>query len=426
MLFNEDFLHYIWQFRLLNKLALHCTNGEALFVLHPGKANTNAGPDFSFARLRMGDCTWVGNVEIHFRSSDWLLHHHHLDPAYDTVILHAVYEDDMAIYRTDGTLIPVLVMKDLLPEDKLASFQAFQEQGYFFPCSQQIGAVDPHTIQTMLDHMFMERLEEKAFSVAEKTAFNKHHWNETFYYLLLRNFGFKVNAVPFELLADVLPSSLLIRYRDNPLQVAALLFGQAGFLENDFADPYPLQLKAEFRFLQKKHELQPLSSSVWQFLRMRPQNFPTRRLAQLVALLVGRHHFLSQLLETKTLKEVKAIFSSFEVDPYWKTHYHFDKEVKETTVQFGEKSIENLIINAVCLSLYSYGKTFKKPDLMQYAITLLKEIPAEHNSIVDKYVKNGLSVKSAYFSQAVLQLNKSYCNQKKCLNCLIGIKILNK
>lgn len=426
MQLNEEFLHYIWRFRLLNKRMLCCSNGAVLQVIHPGTLNTNAGPDFSFAQLCVGGDTWLGNIEIHVRASDWLLHRHHLDPSYDTVILHVVYEDDFAIYRTDGTLIPVLSLKGLLPELQLATYAGLLEARSAFPCARQIGTIGHGVISAMLERMIRARFEEKSAMVAEKSLLNQSHWNETFYYLLLRNFGFKVNAVPFELLADALPARLILRHRDNPLQIEAFLFGQAGFLEDNFTDAYPLQLKAEYFFLKKKYALQPLSKSVWHYLRMRPQNFPARRIAQLAALLSGKHHFLPQILENMPLKELKSLFRPQEVNIYWETHHHFDRAVKKNVLKFGERSVDNLIINTVCLALYSYGQAFGQQKYMDRAMTLLKEIPAERNSILNEYVKNGLRINSAYFSQAVLQLNKSYCNQKKCLNCNIGIKILNK
>ena len=426
MLFNEDFLHYIWKWRLLIDRNLHCTSAEALSIDDPGVLNTNAGPDFSFAKLRIGTTAWIGNIEIHYHSSDWLLHNHHHDQSYDSVILHAVYIDDFAIYRTDGTLIPVLILKGLVPEERIKSYLSLIAETNPFPCSRQINKVDSHTISQMVDKVIHERLEEKFAEVTAKLLLNHNNWDETFYYVMLKNFGFKINAVPFEMLADALPSSILIKHRDDPLQLAALLFGQAGFLSMAFKDKYPQQLRAEYDFLRKKYNLHPIPRSLWKFLRMRPQNFPTRRIAQLAALLLHKHHFLSLIIERTELKEFYALFKPAEINDYWKDHFRFDRTVNNTHLQFGRKSIENLIINSVCTILYSYGKSLNMSSLVEKAFSLLRRIPAERNAITEKYTEAGLCVKTAYESQSVLHLNKNYCIQKKCLNCIIGIKILNK
>lgn len=421
---NEEFLHYIWKYRLLTSTDLYCTEGEELRILHQGELNTNAGPDFMLARLRIEGITWLGNVEIHIRSSDWGLHGHHLDKAYDTVILHAVYTDDCPVYRSDGSRIPTLVLKGLLPEMMYSLYLNLINARNVFPCSPQMKYITSAVKEDMLVKMLQERLEEKSAEVMDKSARNHNNWNETFYYLLLRNFGFKINTVPFEILANSLPSTILVKHRDNALQIEALLFGQAGFLEGAFNDAYPQQLKAEYGFLRKKYHLKPMDLSLWKFLRIRPNNFPTRRIAQLAALLLHKHHFLSLIIEVRELKELRALFTPPEINKYWDTHFHFDKEVKKMKSRFGHQSVDSLIINTVCISLYSFGKSTDKPGLKDRALTLLKEIPAERNALTAMYSSKGMDVKCAFHSQSVIHLNKSYCNQKKCLNCIIGSKIL--
>lgn len=424
MLLKEDFLHYIWQYRLLNTRNLYCNQGQELRIVHPGSLNPNAGPDFSLAKLQIDGQLWVGNVEIHVKSSDWLLHRHDNDPAYDSVILHAVYEHDQVVTRTDGSLMPVLVLKGLLPEAMLENYLQLIANRNFFPCIRQIGQVDELVFKQVVKQMVAQRLTEKCAGIAKKMELNKNHWNETFYYLLLRNFGFKVNAIPFELLSDILPSVILAKHRDNPIQIAALLFGQAGFLGEDYLDAYPQKLKAEYLFLQKKYQLRPMERSVWKFLRMHPQNFPPLRIAQVAALIVHHSEIFSTMLEENPLKALKEIFASIVVDPYWKNHTHFDQPSKPISTRLGNRSIQSLLVNTVSVLLYCYGDYFSKPNYRERALELLQQIPAEHNAILIPYRKAGLQLESAFATQGVLQLYKNCCSLKKCLKCKIGIEII--
>lgn len=424
--FSEDFLYFIWRFRLFNTLSLICARGEELSVLEPGILNIHAGPDFSHAKLLIDGTTWVGDVEIHLRSSDWALHGHDQDFAYDTVILHVVYQYDQPISRTNGSLIPVLVLKDLFAEHLLYNYHELLNGMNRFPCEKQLWDVEEVITGNFLSRVSIERLEQQSTAILRKLECYKGDWDQTFYFFIARNFGFKVNAIPFELLADALPNSLLLRHKDSALQMAALLFGQAGFLTGSFTEHYPMQLQREYCFLQKKYGLQPIDAVCWKFLRMRPQNFPTIRLAQFTALMVKASHLFSRVLEVEKLQDCYQLFEELPVDAYWQTHYHFNKETAKVIVQPGRQSIQNIIINTVCLFLFSYGKYTDQQEFIIRAFDFLEKLPAENNAIVAQYLNSGLKVSSALMSQAVLQLNKCYCTQKKCLNCGIGIKILKK
>jgi len=424
MRLNEDFLHYIWQYRLLTSLDLYCTDGLRLEIIDPGIPNTHAGPDFSTARLRIGGQLWVGNVEIHLRASDWLQHQHQENSLYDTVILHAVYENDAEICRTNGSRIPVLLMKDLLPETMLQRYRALLEARNFFPCAAQIGQTDPSVIRNTLHTAAIERLQQKSADLELLMTRNKYNWTETFHQLLIRNFGFKVNNVPFELLAAGLPATLLARHRNQPLQIEALLFGQAGFLEGDFKDSYPRQLQTEYAFLRKKYQLMPLDHAIWKFLRMHPQNFPVLRIAQLAGMLTGNSPAISDVLGAADLQSLIRLFAPTSVHPYWNDHFNFDKGCKAMKLKPGRKSIENLIINTVCVMMYHYGEYFCVPEFQQRAITFLKKMPPEQNAITRAYKKAGLILTNAWDSQAVLQLYKYSCLLRKCLNCDIGRNLI--
>jgi hypothetical protein len=426
MLFKEEFLHFIWKFRLYNRDALYAIPGGKLRVIHPGLSNKNAGPDFLEAKLQLDNTLWAGQVEIHFRSSDWLLHKHQHDLAYDNVILHVVYEHDQAIYRQNGSEIPVLSLRGKFKEALYDHYHALVSASNRFPCEQQLHTVDAMSIRLVLDRQLIERFEEKTQAIYQVLEKNKGDWEKTFYYFLCRSFGFKVNALPFELLADSLDLQLLKKYQQHPLQLGALLFGQAGFLDGTFAESYPQQLKMEYAFLQRKHNLCPIPVSLWKMLRMRPGNFPTYRLAQLAGLLQKHPHLFTKFLSVDNFQHYYELFTLLPIHPYWETHYHFKKISVSSSTQIGKSSVQNILINTICVFLYVYGKYTDQEKYTEKAFGLLNFLPAEKNAIVAPYQMAGIAMENAATSQALLQLNKYYCCQKKCLNCTIGIKILNK
>ena len=426
MNFPEEFLHFIWQFRLYGTQTLRTTTGEVMEVLQQGTLNKNAGPDFSKAKLVLAGTTWVGNVEIHIKSSDWLLHNHQEDSAYENVILHVVYDDDIPIYRKDGTAIPVLVLKGLFPTYLLAKYEQLVTSSNNFPCEKQIHDVDEFLIDGFLSRVLVERLAHKSKEVYQKLNELKGDWDETFYHFMARNFGFKVNAIPMEMLAQSLPQQLFAKHKDNPLQIEALIFGQSGFLNQSFEDDYPNQLKQEYQFLKKKYGLIPIDISLWKFMRMRPQNFPTLRLAQFAALVVNSNHLFSKILTLRAYRNSQVLFEQLPVNPFWETHFHFNKKADKVSIQMGKSSIQNILINTVSLFLFAYGKAMDQENYVTRSFYLLENLTAENNAIVKQFTDVGVKVKNAFNSQAILQLKKSYCNEKKCLNCGVGIKILKQ
>lgn len=249
--------------------------------------------------------------------------------------------------------------------------------------------------------------------------------DDAFYVVLARNFGFKVNALPFEMLARSLPQQILARHKNNALQIEALVFGQAGFLSTEVSDEYPLRLQKEYLFLKKKYDLEPIDRFLWKFLRMRPQNFPTLRLAQFCALIVKSSHLFSKILEIQSVEEVRKFFRDTPVNPYWHTHYRFDIPANVNSAQTGDQSIDNILINTVSLFLFAYGKNMNTPKTVNLALELLEVLPAEENNITSKFKTTGVKISEAFTSQAVLQLKKSYCDKKKCLHCGIGNRLLN-
>jgi hypothetical protein len=426
MVLKEDILSFIWQFRLFTTTQLQCSSGESLEIIQTGLQNKHAGPDFFNAKLKIGSTTWIGNIEIHVRSSDWIVHGHSGNRAYDNVVLHVVYENDSPVCRGDGTFIPTLVVKHICSHSLLERYNMLAASQTAFPCKNQISAVDSIVIRSSLSRVLIERFEKKYFDVLSILSQHKGDWDATMYFLLARSFGFKVNSIPFEMLASSLDHQLFARYKDNPLQLEALIFGQAGFLGGHFDDSYPAQMKTEYEFLRKKFNLSPLDPSIWKFLRMRPASFPTMRLAQFAGLMIKSQHLFSKILAAKDLATVKAYFEHLPVHSYWRNHYHFTSRTAAAQTQLGKLSVENIIINTVCLVLFSYGKHMDQPPFMDQALSFLEQLHPEKNNIIQKYTESGIKIENAYDSQALLELNKSYCTQKKCLNCGIGVKILKK
>ena len=426
MRFSEEFLHFVWQFRLYDGLQLQTVEGKSLKILHCGFPNKHAGPDFTNAKVIIDGTTWVGQVEVHLKSSDWNLHQHQEDKAYENVILHVVWEHDTAIQRIDGTIIPTFSLEGKIPEYFFENYQNLITSANNFACEKQINQIDNFVINGFLSRVLVERLEQKSEEVFERLEALQGNWDETFYHFIAKNFGFKVNALPMQVLAQSLPQQLFAKHKDQPLQIEALIFGQAGYLSQNFDNDYPCQLKTEYHFLQKKYGLKPIDISLWKFLRMRPQNFPTLRLAQFAALIVKSNHLFSKVLEVKNVKELHLQFEDLPVNEFWLKHYHFNKEAEQVNVQLGKSSIDNILINTVSLFLFAYGKYTDQENYQTRALYLLESIAAEKNAIISQYLDAGVNAENASQTQALLQLRKNYCSDKKCLNCGIGLKILKR
>jgi hypothetical protein len=425
MLFTEDFLHYIWKFRLFERGSLQTTSGEPVEILAVGTHNKDSGPDFANARIKIGDTTWAGNVEIHLSSSDWRKHNHTTDKAYDNIILHVVYRDDDPLTLTDGRQVPTLELKDRIPGELYSRYHnlVYGNQT-IIPCEATIGKLDDFTLKTWFTRILVERLEKKSEAVLAALQLNRGDWEETFYQFLAANFGFKTNALPFELLAKSLPQSILGKHKNNVLQIEALIFGQAGFLDEEPADEYPRKLKTEYDFLRKKFNLTPIDKHLWKFMRMRPLNFPTVRLAQFAALVVNSNHLFSKLLETEDPKALQKLFTAIKVNTYWDEHYQFDKPSKPALKNMGETSANLLLLNTLALFLFSYGRYNQQQHYIDRSLKLLENLPGESNNIIADFKSLGVKANSAFESQALLELKNYYCNYKKCLQCSVGNKIL--
>ncbi len=420
---TEAFLHYIWQFQYFDKRNLRTTQGEELQIFQPGIKNVHAGPDFSDARIKVGDLEWRGSVELHINTSGWAEHHHEADAAYERVILHVVWNEDKIITRSDGSIMPTLVLKDRIDTGLWERYRKLITGAESIPCARGLHTVNPVVRLSMLDRTLLLRLESKAAGVWALLEANKGDWNEAAYQLMARNFGFKVNAEPFQQLATALPYTLILKHADRPVQVEALLFGTAGFLEDAPDDPYSKTLKQEFTMLRGKYTLEQkrLHKTQWRFLRLRPSNFPTIRLAQWAALLSTKRNLFARLT-TGEYQELVEWLSIHQSD-YWRHHYQFGREVKSVPV-LGKSSIHALLINTAVPLLVAYGRQQDEQRFVDRAIRLLENMPAEQNTITRLYAAIGLDVKTAFDSQALLELYSSFCQKRRCLECAIGANLI--
>ena len=419
---NEEFLSYLWSNQLFT--ADKTASGENLSVLNPGQQNTDSGPDFFNAMIKIGDTTWAGNVEIHSRSSDWQKHQHENNPAYDNIILHVVFEDDKPVFRQNNERIPTLVLKNKFNESILQKYQAFISSSKWIACEDTIGNINHFDRLSWFDKLMAERLEQKAAQILKELANSNNDFHETFYRKLARNFGFNTNGDAFESLAASLPLKILAKYNNNLLQIEALLFGQAGLLNIKFAEQYPGQLYKEYLFLAEKHKLKPIDSKRWKFMRMHPANFPTIRISQFANIIFRSSGLLHKILETNKLTDVVALFKT-QASPYWTAHFRFGKKTKPKIKSLGLSSINLLLINTIIPFTFVYGKQTASDDLMEKAVGWLEQIKSENNTIIRNFKDRGVNAQNAMQSQALIQLKNNYCDKKRCLECRIGYLLLS-
>jgi len=420
---QEEFLWHIWKFRLFDNNDLKTTDGEPLQILKVGEHNTNSGPDFFNARIKVGTTTWAGNVEIHANASGWKKHLHQNDKAFDNIILHVVYEADEKLFRKSGEEIPTLELKNKIPQNIYGKYLQFKSSKDWIPCEKQIFSVDKFTVNNWLDRLLAERLERKSKAIIDSLKQNKNNWEETFYQMLARNFGQKINSEPFERLAKSLPVSVLAKHKNSLQQIEALLFGTAGMLEKNLKDDYLKGLQKEFTFLKSKFQLKPIDSSLWKFMRLHPPNFPTIRISQFANLIHKSSHLFSKILEVTSLKQITALLET-ESSEYWKMHYRFGKPSPERKKTLGKNSIHGIIINTVVPFLFIYGKEKREEKFCSRSLSLLEKLEAENNSITEKWKAIGIPSKNSYETQALLQLKNEYCSKKRCLECAIGNALL--
>ena len=417
---TETLFQYVWKYKLFNTAKLKTTKGEGLEIIHPGIHNLDAGPDFSQARVRIDHTTLVGNIELHLRTSDWHLHKHQFDAAYQQIILHDVYMDD-----DPGSLpFPTLELKGLVSEHTIDQYANLISSGAQIGCAGQQHSLSPLAWESWLSRMLTERWEEKTAVWEEHLKQLHGDWRALLFHRLAYAFGFKTNSDAFLLLALSIPLSVLIRHKDNLVQIEALLFGQSGLLVDCQDDDYVKILRQEYFFLSGKYQLKPLKAHVWKFSRMRPSNFPSVRMAQLAMFIHKSIHMFSSIVEDFDTPQLISLFDLSASD-YWDDHYLPGKKSETSEPKkIGMASIENLIFNAIAPVRFMYAAHHGTYMQQEKAVDMLAQIPAESNKITRLFSSAGYDVPSALHAQAMIQLYQKYCMPRRCLECSVGLSLL--
>lgn len=416
-------MQYLWKHRLWPQERLHTTDGRAVRIIDPGLHNTDSGPDFFNAKISIDGHLWAGDVEIHVKASDWHRHHHDGDPAYDSVILHVVDRDDAAISRSNGEVIPQMLMP-CSPEFSLRYDELVSRADSSLPCGPKIASIPELHITSWLSALGFERLYDKEERILSLLGRLNGDWQSTCYATIARSLGFSINGDPFERLALSVPLQVVGKHSDSMLMLEALLFGQSGLLEKaPEADPHVEELKREYAFMAHKFGLTPPPALGWKMARMRPPMFPQRRIALLAAMLHGGFQLMSRVLEVGSAEDARKLFA-VELPEYWKTRYTFGASSGRAVVPLSLSSVQLLTINAVVPLLYAYGTAHDDTALMDRAVSMLQQLPAEKNSVVEPFVQAGIKARDAFASQALIQLRRQYCEKRKCLYCRIGHRLL--
>ena len=424
---KEEFLHYLWKYGLYDQDSLFDNENNKIMVISPGAYNRDSGPDFFNARIRIGVTEWAGNVEIHTRASHFITHGHNNDHAFDNVILHVVAENDRRVINARGEeLLTVEIRYNHVYFNK---YTDLVNNPTVIACQNEIAKLDKFIIKHWLHSLMIERLQEKSSAVLKIFSETGNDWEEAFYRILTRYFGFRVNTVPFEMLATSLPFKIIRKHADNRFQIEALLFGTAGMLEEGLfkkavSDEYYRDLIKEYRILSAKYSLEPIHGWLWKFSRLRPVNFPTVRISQLAAMLSTAGGLFSRILESDNIKQMLVLFEA-TASSYWDDHYVFGKKSIRVLKNTGLQATEIFLINAVIPVIFVYGQFSCKSKVSEKALAFLEDIYPENNSIIKDWKKAGIEAGSAFDSQALIQLRDEYCTKRRCLDCRIGSKIIS-
>ena len=420
----EQLLHYVWKHKIFPLHELRTTDGRVVEVLNPGIHNTDAGPDFTGAKIKLDGTEWAGNVELHQKTSDWFRHHHDTDAAYDNIILHVATDVDCPLRYPNGQLVPQLQLP--VPDYVRENYAALNRNDAHPRCREVVGSLPLFQVHNWMTSLTLQRFEERTRQIMARRERLDLNWEDTLFVTLARSFGFGINGDAFEQWARSIPMMAVGKHRDDLFQIEAIFFGQAGLLETEGADDYYLRLQKEYRYLRHKFTLTPISAHAWKFLRLRPQNFPHIRIAQLAMLYYEQRLNLSRLLNAESLEEVSALFLT-HVSDYWRTHYTFASQpTKPTEKSLSTSSIQLLIINSVAPMLFAYGRYKSDQHLCDRAFDLWQQLPPERNAIIRDWAAAGITCDHAADSQALLQLHRNYCQRRDCLRCRFGYEYLKQ
>ncbi|WP_028283631.1 DUF2851 family protein [Olleya marilimosa] len=420
---QEDFLHYLWKLKKFETLNLQTTKGEQVVIQNVGTHNYHTGPDFFNAQLIIAGQLWAGNVEIHIKSSDWYVHNHEVDPNYDNVILHVVWEHDTPVFRKDNSEIPTIQLKSYVSQVALNNYaKLFNSKQTWINCENTITNVNPFIVTNWLERLFFERLESKAKAIEAILIASNNNWEAVLFKLLAKNFGLKVNGDAFFSLANSFDFSVVRKQQSNLQGLEALFFGQANMLEDDIQEAYYIALQKDYAFLKQKFKIDNTSVSPFQFFRLRPPNFPTIRLSQLANVYHMHHNLFSKVIASDSVADIYKLFS-VSTSPFWESHYTFDKVSSARKKHITKSFVDLLLINTIIPLKFCYAKQQGK-SIEEEIVNLMQQLKPEKNGIVDKFASLKVVSESALESQAIIQLKNLYCDKNRCLKCAIGNTIL--
>ena len=421
---KEDFLHYVWKFQKFATRHLETVSGQQIAVQNPGHHNLNSGPDFLHAQVRIDGQLWAGNVEIHLKSSDWYAHQHQNDPAFDSVLLHIVWEHDVEVVRKNDSVIPVLQLKTFVRPNAVRKYQQLlYKKDAWINCEANFATVSDFVLENWLERLYLERLQQKSEQILLKVAGTKNHWEAVLFQILCKNFGLKVNGASFTSVANAIPFSVVQKCRNSLHSMEALLLGQAGLLDGAATDTYVQGLREAHRYLVHKHNLTGGAAIAPRFFRLRPANFPTIRLAQIAALYATNDHLFSKIIAANTKEELYGLFD-VKASGYWDTHYNFGVVSARSSKRLTRKFIDLLAINTLIPIKFCYASQ-QNSDVLEQLLALARTISAEKNTIITHFNTLRPTATNAMESQGLLQLKNNYCDANYCLRCAVGNSILN-
>lgn len=422
---QENFLHYVWQFKKFDTVHLKTTAGEAISLLNNGQPNLNGGPDFFNAQLKIDDQLWAGNVEIHIKSSDWYVHNHEVDPAYDTVILHVVFEHDTDIFRKNNSIIPTLELKGLIHKNVFQNYQKLLMSPHkWINCETDFADVDDFVVSNWLERLYIERLERKSKAIELLLKSSKNDWEGVLFKLLAKNFGLKVNGDAFFSMSNSFDFSMVRKMQSQPLQLEALFYGQLGLLDENIENAYYLSLAKEYQFLKQKFNLSNDEVVPLQFFRLRPPNFPTIRLSQLAMLYHQHPSLFTKIMAAET---IEALYELFHVNTseFWNTHFTFEKTSRASKKSLTKSFVDLLLINTVLPLRFCYQQN-QGENAVESSLLMAQKIASEQNAIIKAFNNLRPVSNSALTSQALIQLKTEYCDKNRCMSCAIGNSLLSK
>ncbi|WP_286968811.1 DUF2851 family protein [Flavobacterium sp. UBA4854] len=419
---KEDFLHYLWKFKKFDSLNLKTVQGEVITILKSGDYLELAGPDFFNAYIEIGNQKWAGNVEIHLKSSDWYLHNHEKDPAYKNVILHVVWENDTAVFRENNTEIPVLVLKDYVSKEIIENYNTLVAPKTWISCERQLKDIDGFVFKNWQERLFFERLERKSKFIYQLLEETNQDWEAVLFCLLAKNFGLNTNGNSFLQISKAIPFAIIRKESFEVENLEALLFGTSNLLNAEKEDVYYKDLKFRYFYLLHKYQIEKTYTEPLQFFKLRPDNFPTIRLSQLAALYHKHQNLFSKIIDLKSVDTVYSLLT-VSASQYWQNHYKFDKESIKKSKTLSKSFIGLLILNTIVPLQFAYSNIMGE-SIAEDLIDFMNEVTSEKNAIIDKFNSFGIKSKTAFDSQALLELKNEYCERKACLKCAIGLELL--